>query len=313
MQRDTVKRIVSRSCAFFAFVLGVSELVACDSSAPAPAQPRPYDDASGTVHIGPEEDAIPPSSGPFDDAGVEASSLLPDADAGPVAVGDGDSGDDGPIFQDSSDLADVSGGPDADVTVGNADGGDANSDGNETGIDDANVPYAPLDAAMLSDASDGIDGGKLDLRISCGTRVCELPETCCVYESSYGAGPSYACAASKACPTETSFQSPVNLECGSVANCPAGTQCCIAGTQGSLHSTCQATCYGFGSAVLCDPNAVPTGCAATAPCSTNNVGDWSLTSAFATMRGRSALGPMVVAPLLCQSGVVLDVERVIGR
>ena len=119
--------------------------------------------------------------------------------------------------------------------------------------------------------------------LPCGTATCVLPaESCCVSDLGNGSL-GYACIATGA-RCGAGGGNATALSCSATANCPAGSVCCASDAIRPTSSQCRSAC-GPKEAQLCDPKAATTGCAASAPCSSRNIGDWGLPSAYATCGG----------------------------
>lgn len=128
-------------------------------------------------------------------------------------------------------------------------------------------------------AGPGGDGSALP----CGGATCSLAtQVCCV--SSLGSGVrAYACVTGSTCPGSRTAA----LRCSGAANCPAGQVCCVRQiANDSRASECKAQCPGD-EPQLCDPSAPDGGgCAASDPCSSNNISDWRLSPPYATCGGK---------------------------
>lgn len=185
------------------------------------------------------------------------------------------------------------------------DGGAGGDDGSAAANDASLTDSSPADAASTFDAngppvftSDG--GAPLDAgpggnttSIACGSTTCALPaQTCCVYPF---ANPppdfSYSCATGAGCPDAGGGGgggggNVTALKCSGAANCPASTVCCVSQTNAGTSSDCQTACT-KNQAQLCDPAAMPSGCAGDAgACSNANIGDWGLPGSFGTCGGK---------------------------
>ena len=162
----------------------------------------------------------------------------------------------------------------ADATLGDA-GNDAGS-GNDatTGADSGNPGN--------DGGNPGSDGGTTlndagnPATIPCGTTSCSAPDVCCV--DTNGQTPTYTCAGS--CPNNTTTLLCVGNDCGSQV-------CCVYIDQNQqVASMCAATC-GQNQAQLCqNVDAGATGCSTNQPCSSQNIGDWGLSSPFGTCGGK---------------------------
>ncbi len=150
----------------------------------------------------------------------------------------------------------------------------------------------PDGSVVVPDGSAGPDGattpdaagpGSSPSRLPCGPFTCNIPgESCCVGRTS--GTTTYACFAGGTCPVATGGNTTA-LKCRGAANCGAGTVCCVTQNNTLTTSACNASC-GNNDAQLCDPAAVPTGCRAAEPCSSNNIGDWRLPAPYATCGGK---------------------------
>jgi hypothetical protein len=159
---------------------------------------------------------------------------------------------------------------------------------------------APAEGAPPRITSDGGGGeaggpGGGTGAITCGAASCELPEEhCCTYNND-APPPLYlfACAEGAGCPPIPNASDAVALGCASAANCPADTVCCLSNDNTATNvSRCvvESECKDDGdrriTAQMCDPNAMPTGCPPSAPCSTMNVTMWNLPPGYATCGGK---------------------------
>ena len=182
----------------------------------------------------------------------------------------------------------------SDVTIapgdGGADGasgdGASSAEGGSSGFTDA----APKPGTSGGAANDGGPGGSAT-QLPCGTATCALAtDFCCVYQNQ-NAPPEFlfGCASGSACPAQAGAKDPTALLCSGAANCGPGAVCCVRDDGNRVWSECAATCTDSAStkaAQLCDPAAPATGCAASAPCSSKNIGDWNLPNGYATCGGR---------------------------
>lgn len=170
-------------------------------------------------------------------------------------------------------------------------GGSTSSSSSGGAAEDAGPP------AFTTDGGSGDDAGPRGdtTSIGCGGASCALPsEHCCLYNLDRPPPVfAFACATGSGCPRIASASDVVVLGCVSGASCPAGSVCCIAndGTTTNVASCVPAAdCKDEGERIiraqLCDPNAMPTGCPATAACSTQNVDQWNLPSGYATCGGK---------------------------
>ncbi len=116
----------------------------------------------------------------------------------------------------------------------------------------------------------------------CGASTCKPVDTCCIYTTNGSAV--YQC--QLACTPAQNGAQLSALSCTSSADC-GGQACCIRRSSGGNVSTCETACSASKNEVqLCDPTALDTGCPASTPCSSNNVADWGLPSAFGTCGGQ---------------------------
>jgi hypothetical protein len=189
----------------------------------------------------------------------------------------------------------------------------------DAGVDDA-ASGASTDAATTTtggargpDGSVVADGGSgtgantgpggTTSNLPCGSATCLIPaETCCVTDT--GTGYAFACVSGPTCPAGGGGGTGGNdaggdgggnntggagnvgaFKCTSAANCPQGTVCCVTAPNDLASSSCQASC-GPTDAQLCDPKATATGCPTSAPCSSANIGDWTLPASFGTCGGK---------------------------
>lgn len=165
--------------------------------------------------------------------------------------------------------------------------------GAEDGAPASLAPGAVLDGGTSAEAGPGGDTGGM----TCGAVRCPTSGAiCCAYPSQRGDAFSYLCVGGATCPVADAGrgdpQTPTVLGCTTTSNCAIGTVCCIhtneqnEGAQSST-SACRPTCTDK-EAQLCDPAAATTGCAASAPCSSENIASWELPPTFATCGGVEA-------------------------
>ena len=168
-------------------------------------------------------------------------------------------------------------------------GGTAGADGGEGGTSSGEGgPASGGGREAGSSTTGGVDppgaapGGNAS-SLPCGTATCALPaESCCVSDLGNGSL-GYACiAAGAAC--GSGGANATTLSCSATSNCPAGSVCCASDATRPTSSQCSSAC-GAKEVQLCDPKAATTGCAASAPCSSQNIGDWGLSTAYATCGG----------------------------
>ncbi len=149
---------------------------------------------------------------------------------------------------------------------------------------------------------DGGGPGGDTTMIPCGGAACNIPaQVCCINTGGGGGGANvkYTCTSGscgKIVPdggdaAAASGNGDVTaLGCTGIANCGAGSICCIhQPSNGGVISECTAgkTC-GNNAAQMCDPNAAAPGCPATgmnAVCSSSKIDSWGLTPPFATCGG----------------------------
>lgn len=215
--------------------------------------------------------------------------------AAPVAawVGCGSNADDsllGPAADDAGSDAttDTSTSPVVDSGSPADDAGDAGDAGDARDAGDSgNLPDGSV-AADGGDTPDAGPGGTLTT-LPCGTATCAIPGQSCCVEMGGGGATTYLCVVgpSANCPN-LGGGDVIGLKCSSAANCSAGQQCCASTAGGTVTlSACvpQGTCTGAEHAVLCNKNAVTTGCDAGVTCTSNNVDSWALPNNFATCGG----------------------------
>lgn len=154
--------------------------------------------------------------------------------------------------------------------------------------------FTPIDASTdggdaTSDAALDSDGAPVPVQpIQCGQKTCTSGDTCCLYTTIAGDG-GFAVTTScqTQCPAPNGNQHLAELACTSTADCGSNV-CCIHRQSGVDVSACEPACLSSNNEVqLCDPQAGDSGCPANAPCSTNNIADWSLPSSFGTCGGQS--------------------------
>lgn len=157
---------------------------------------------------------------------------------------------------------------------------------------------AAADGATVANggSSDDAGPGGTPQTVPCGSATCAIPgQSCCVIAN---ASPppdfSFACVTGATCPQPAATDSGsvghvASLQCTGAANCAGGEVCCMyeQTSPKQVDSRCMASCGGPGQAQLCDPNAPPSqsGCPASAPCSSTNIGDWDIPPGFATCGG----------------------------
>ncbi len=130
------------------------------------------------------------------------------------------------------------------------------------------------DGATTNDASLSDSGNPTT--IPCGNTSCTGNDVCCV--DTQNQQTTYTCAAT--CPNNATALKCIGGDCGPEV-------CCVyvdSITQQTA-SKCEVAC-GNNEAQLCqNTDAGPTGCSSTAPCSSQNIGDWGLTQPFGTCGG----------------------------
>jgi hypothetical protein len=190
------------------------------------------------------------------------------------------------------------GGAGADLTA-QSDGGPASSGSTSADGSSGSSGFDGGDAGASSSGALGGDGGVDSpeagpggnaTTIACGATSCALAsDACCVSQLASGANTGYGCVATTdaGCPVPAGGGDVASLNCSAQANCPSNTICCVRQTNNGAASECKATC-GSNEAQLCDVNAPDGGgCAASAPCSNNNIGDWAkLPNSYATCGGK---------------------------
>jgi hypothetical protein len=164
--------------------------------------------------------------------------------------------------------------------------GDASEDGGSAIASDGGGTTSAADGAPLgSDGSAKLDSAvPSDGTLACGASSCKIPtETCCVARA--GGSFTFSCVTGARCPSTGGGNQPTALKCANTADCSGGTVCCVTQANNQTVSACKSAC-GNNDAQLCDPAASPTGCPASAPCSSDKIGDWQLPSPFATCGGK---------------------------
>ena len=162
------------------------------------------------------------------------------------------------------------------------DGGPSSPSSREGGPASGGGPEAGSSTDGGVDPPGAAPGGNAS-SLPCGTTTCALPaESCCVSDLGNGSL-GYACIATGAA-CGSGGANATALSCSATANCPAGSVCCASDATKPTSSQCRSAC-GAKEAQLCDPKAATTGCAASAPCSSQNIADWGLSTAYATCGG----------------------------
>ena len=162
--------------------------------------------------------------------------------------------------------------------------GDGSEDGGSVIPSDGGGTTSADGAITASDGSARVDGAAPGASLTCGASSCKIPsETCCVARA--GGSFTFSCVMGATCPSTGGGNQPTALKCANTASCSGGMVCCVTQANNQTVSACKTAC-GNNDAQLCDPAASPTGCPATAPCSSNKIGDWQLPPPFATCGGK---------------------------
>ena len=173
--------------------------------------------------------------------------------------------------------------------AGTTDGGTGASDGDVPGSDgssgqghDGGRTTDGGTGTVDSGGTTGVDGGHPPLAIQCGpNRSCASTDTCCI--SDVSGVFVYDCRLQ--CPSPVTGNVS-QLKCANAGDCESGHLCCVSRSNNITSSVCAQACAG-NEGQLCDPSAKTTECSARMPCSSNNIGDWNLSTFFGTCGGIS--------------------------